>query len=181
MIEKNEPELVDDSFFISHKKNLIPIQDITNIDIDPQKITNNIDEKNKEYLYHKNKFFFREFENLYINNILLKNKLNEVLNEKKMLNQLITKLENQIKISKKANNLNNENNIIKNNNKSLNIELYKKKKRKRRKKSEIKNIFSCPFRNCNKRYPSKSSLNMHIKLKHQKDKLYIFDNENKKK
>ena len=180
MIEKIEPELVDDSFFISHKKNLIPIQDITNIDIDPQKITNNIYEKNKEYLYHKNKYFFREFENLYINNILLKNKLNEVLNEKKMLNQLITKLENQIKISKKVNNLNNENNIIKNNNKSLNIELYKKKKRKRRKKSEIKNIFSCPFHNCNKRYPSKSSLNMHIKLKHQKDKLYIFDNDNKK-
>ena len=180
MIEKSEPELMDDSFFISLKNNLIPIQDITNIDIDPKKISNNIDKKNKEFISQKNKYFFTEFENLYINNILLKNKLNEVLTEKKMLNQLITKLENQIKTSKKANNINNENNIIKNNNKSLNIELYKKKKRKRRKKSEIKNIFSCTFNNCSKRYPTKSSLNMHIKLKHQKDKSYSFDNEMKK-
>ena len=180
MIEKTEPELMDDSFFISFKNNIIPIQDITNIDMDPQKISNNIDKKNKEFIYQKNKYFFAEFENLYINNILLKNKLNEVLTEKKILNQLITKLENKIKISKKVNNTNNENNIIKNNNKSLNIELYKKKKRKRRKKSEIKNIFSCTFNNCSKRYPTKSSLNMHIKLKHQKDKSYSFDNEIKK-
>ena len=117
MIEKSEPELMDDSFFISLKNNLIPIQDITNIDIDPKKISNNIDKKNKEFISQKNKYFFTEFENLYINNILLKNKLNEVLTEKKMLNQLIAKLENQIKASKKANNINNENNKIKNNNK----------------------------------------------------------------
>ena len=101
MIEKSEPELMDDSFFISLKNNLIPIQDITNIDIDPKKISNNIDKKNKEFISQKNKYFFTEFENLYINNILLKNKLKKELTEKKMLNQLIAKLENQIKASKK--------------------------------------------------------------------------------
>ena len=101
MIEKSEPELMDDSFFISLKNNLIPIQDITNIDIDPKKISNNIDKKNKEFISQKNKYFFTEFENLYINKIIIKNKLNEVLTEKKMLNQLIAKLENQIKASKK--------------------------------------------------------------------------------
>ena len=93
---------------------------------------------------------------------------------------MIIKLENQIKSTKKHNNGNSENNNNRNNNKSINIELYKKKKRKRRKKSEIKSVYSCSFRHCNKKYPTKSSLNMHIKLKHQKGKSYIFDNANKK-
>ena len=179
MIKKNEPELIDDSFLYSFQNNVIPIQDKINIDKDNHIILNKIDQMNKEYITKKNKIFFRHLEKLYIKNIILKNKLNEVMNEKKMLNQLIIKLENKmnkIKDSKKENDVNN----ITNDNNSVNIELYKKKKRKRRKKSEIKNIYSCSFNNCNKKYPSKSSLNMHIKLKHQKQKKYNFDNEGKK-
>ena len=44
---------------------------------------------------------------------------------------------------------------------------YRKRKRKRRKKNEFICNYKCPFLNCNKSYPSKGSLNMHIKLKHQ--------------
>ena len=176
MIEKTEPEIIEDSFLYSFQNNVIPIQDNINIDMDNQKLSNNINQMNKEYITKKNKLFFKKLEKLYIKNILLKNKLNQILNEKKILNQLIIKLENKIKNSKKENNGKNGNNE----DKTLNIEVYKKKKRKRRKKCEIKNIYSCSFNNCNKKYPSKSSLNMHIKLKHQKEKKYNFDNENKK-
>lgn len=64
-----------------------------------------------------------------------------------------------MKDSKKENDGNN----IANDNNSVNIELYKKKKGKRRKKSKLKNICGCSFNDCNKKYPSKSLLNMHIK------------------
>ena len=177
MIEKIEPELIDDSFIYSLQNNVIPVQDKIIIDKGNNIILNKKDQKNKEYIAKKNKIYFRHLEKLYIKNIILKNKLNEIMNEKKMLNKLIIKLENKMKDSKKEND--GRNNIISDNN-SVNIELYKKKKRKRRKKSEIKNIYSCSFNNCSKKYPSKSSLNMHIKLKHQKQKKYIFDNEGKK-
>ena len=179
MIEKNEPEIIDDSFLYSFQNNVIPIQDKINIDKDNHIILNKIDQMNKEYITKKNKRFFGYLEKLYIKNIILKNKLNEIMNEKKMLNQLIIKLENKMNKIKDSKKGNDGNNIASDNN-SANIELYKKKKRKRRKKSEIKNIYSCYFNNCNKRYPSKSSLNMHIKLKHQKQKKYNFDNEGKK-
>ena len=183
MIEKNEPELIDDSCLTSFNNNLIPIQDKQNIYIDKQNTSNNIIKKQKDYLNKKNKLFFRELEKLYTKNILLKNKLNEVLNEKKRLNQLIIKLEQQIKVSKKINNENNKNNLLdnnKNNDRLTNIELYRKKKRKRRKKNEIKNLYNCTFHNCDKSYPSKGSLNMHIKLKHQNEQFYNFDKGNTK-
>ena len=178
MIEKNEPELIDDSFLISFNKNLIPIQDEQNKHIDEHNITNNIIKKQKEYLSQKNKMFFNELEKMYTTNILLKNKLSEVLNEKKRLNQLIIKLEQQIKNSKKIKGGNSKNIIIENEeekDKLSNIELYRKKKRKRRKKNEIKNIYNCAFTNCDKSYPSKGSLNMHIKLKHQNEQFYNFN------
>ena len=169
MIEKIEPELINDSFLNSLMNNLIPIQDKINIDLDKPIITNNIVKNEKDYIIQKNKFFFIKFEKLYTNNILLKSKLNDMIEEKKRLNQLIIKLEQQINNSKKSNK---EIDRFGNNNKSSVIESYKKKKRKRRKKSEIKNIFNCPFHNCNKSYPSKGSLNMHIKLKHSNQKQY---------
>ena len=222
MIEKNEPELIEDSFLISFNNNIIPIQDKQDKLIDEHNISNNKIKKQKEFLNKKNKMFFNELEKLYTTNILLKNKLNEVLNEKKRLNQLIIKLEQQIKLSKKINSENNKNNLLENgdkkdkmskielyrkkkrkrrkkneikNSKNLNcgnnknnmmendekkdklsnIELYRKKKRKRRKKNEIKNIYNCTFSNCGKSYPSKGSLNMHIKLKHQNEQFYNFD------
>lgn len=183
MIETNEPELIDDSCLTSFNNNLIPIQDKQNIYIDTQNISNNIIKKQKDFLNKKNKLFFRELEKLYTKNILLKNKLNEVLNEKKRLNQLIIKLEQQIKVSKKINIENNKNSLLennKNNERLTNIELYRKKKRKRRKKNEIKNLYKCTFHNCDKSYPSKGSLNMHIKLKHQNEQFYNLDKGNTK-
>ena len=175
MIEKNEPELADDSFLLSHANNLILIQDKTNNDIDKQVISNNIAKNQIEYINNKNKSFFFEFEKLYKTNIILKNKLNDVLSEKKRLNQLIIKLENQVKSPKKMNYEKNGNDFMINNN----IEPYRKKKRKRRKKTEIENIYNCPFHKCKKSYPSKGSLNMHIKLKHQNVKFFNFENVNK--
>ena len=88
---------------------------------------------------------------------------------------MIIKLENQVKSPKKMNYEKNGNNLMINNN----IEPYRKKKRKRRKKTEIQNIYNCPFHKCKKSYPSKGSLNMHIKLKHQNEKFFSFDAVNK--
>jgi hypothetical protein len=178
MIEKNEPELIEDSFLNSFNNNIIPIQDKQDKVIDEHNISNKKIKKQKEYLNKKNKMFFNELEKLYTTNILLKNKLNEVLNEKKRLNQLIIKMEQQIKLSKKINSENNKNSPLENGDKKdkmSKIELYRKKKRKRRKKNEIKNIYNCAFSNCGKSYPSKGSLNMHIKLKHQNEQFYNFD------
>ena len=178
MIEKNEPELIEDSFLNSFNNNIIPIQDKQDKVIDEHNISNNKIKKQKEYLNKKNKMFFNELEKLYTTNILLKNKLNEVLNEKKRLNKLIIKMEQQIKLSKKINSENNKNSPLENGDKKdemSKIELYRKKKRKRRKKNEIKNIYNCAFSNCGKSYPSKGSLNMHIKLKHQNEQFYNFD------
>ena len=56
---------------------------------------------------------------------------------------------------------------------------YRKKKRIRRKKNEIIYAYNCNFPNCNKSYPTKGSLNMHIKLKHKNDLVYNFDVEDK--
>ena len=175
MIDKNEPELVDDSFLLSLANNLILIQDKTDKDIDKQIISNNIVKNQIEYISNKNKYFFCEFEKLYKTNIILKSKLNDVLSEKKRLNQLIIKLENQVKSPKKMNYEKSGNDFMINNN----IEPYRKKKRKRRKKTEIQNVYNCPFHKCKKSYPSKGSLNMHIKLKHQNEKFYNFENVNK--
>ena len=88
------------------------------------------------------------------------------------------KLEQQMNLSK---NKNNEKKIDNSNNDGTMsiIEPYRKIKRKRRKKCEIKNIYKCSFHNCKKSYPTKGSLNMHIKLKHQKEKFYSLENENK--
>lgn len=184
MITKKEPELIDDSILISITKNLIPFQDKANKDINKFNTLNDIIKIEKSYILKKNKSFFCEFQKLYKKNILLKNKLNELLNEKKNLNHLIIKLEQKINSSKNKNNENNINNVnnnIQNSNKSLNIiESYRKKKRNRRKKSEINSIYNCSFNNCNKSYPTKGSLNMHIKLKHQNRKYYNFDDEIKK-
>ena len=177
MIEKKELELIDDSSFNSFANNYFLVQDKINVEIDNQNTLNNMTKVQKDYILQKNEMFFTEYKNLYSENIILKNKLNEILNEKKRLNQLITKLEQQMDLSKKKNNKKNDN--FSNNESMKIIEPYRKIKRKRRKKCEIKNIYKCSFYNCNKSYPTKGSLNMHIKLKHQKDKFYSLENETK--
>ncbi len=85
MIQKIEPELIDDSFFLSLNNNFILIQDKSNKDIEKQIISNNIVKKQIEYIKNKNKYFFFNFEKLYTSNIILKNKLNDVQSEKKSL------------------------------------------------------------------------------------------------
>ena len=178
MIEKKELELIDDSNFISFENNLFLIQDKLNLEPDNQNAFANMTKVHKAYILKKNELFFEEYQNLYSENIILKNKLNEILNEKKRLSQLIMKLEQQMNLAK------NQNNEIKNDNSNNDgnasiIEPYRKIKRKRRKKCEIKNIYKCFFHNCKKSYPTKGSLNMHIKLKHQKGKFYSLESENK--
>ena len=177
MIEKKEPELIEDSSFNSFTNNYFLIQDKLNVEIDNQNTFDNMTKIQKDYILKKNEIFFAEYKKLYSENIILKNKLNEILNEKKRLNQLIIKLEHQMDLSKKKNNEKNDN--FSNNGSMKIIEPYRKIKRKRRRKCEIKNIYKCSFYNCNKSYPTKGSLNMHIKLKHQKDKFYSLENENK--
>ena len=175
MNEKKELELIDDSSFNSFANNYFLVQDKLNAEIDKQ--NNNMTKAQKDYILKKNEIFFAEYKNLYSENIILKNKLKEILNEKKRLNQLIIKLEQQMDLSKKKNNEKNDN--FRNNENMKIIEPYRKIKRKRRRKCEIKNIYKCSFYNCNKSYPTKGSLNMHIKLKHQKDKFYSLENESK--
>ena len=178
MIEENELELIDDSNIISFKNNKFLVQDKLDKEKDSQKAFDNMTKVQKSFLLKKNELFFEEYKKIYSKNIILKNKLNEILNEKKRLNQLIIKLEQQMNLSKNKNNgIKNDN--LNNDGSMSKIEPYRKIKRKRRKKCEIKNIYKCSFHNCKKSYPTKGSLNMHIKLKHQKEKFYSLENENK--
>ena len=178
MIPKKDPELIEVSIPMSFPKDIIPVQDKIDINLNHKFISSNIIKKEKDFIIKTNKSFFYEFGKLYSKNILLKVKLNELLNEKKKLNQIISKKENQIKKKhneKKNKNINNDNNNINDNV----IQYYKKRKRIRRKKKEIINSYYCKFPNCNKSYPTKGSLNMHIKIKNHQDTKFINYNFNK--
>ena len=164
MINKKDPDIIGVSFPLSFPRNIIPNQDILNMDLNHQIISSNLTKTQKEFIIKTNKSFFKEFINLYTKNILLKAKLNEILDEKKNLSQKILKLEEERKKSIKLNKMRKD--IIEDA-----IKLYRKSKRIRRKKSEITYVYKCDFPNCQKRYPSKGSLNMHIKLKHQKSSI----------
>ena len=184
MITKKDPELIEVSIPISFPKNRIPIQDTQNINLNEQNQSFYITKKQKDFIIATNKSFFHEFCKLYSKNILLKLKLNELINEKKELNQIIIKKENQrkkLKKSKKSKNVNkSENNDIDDNNiDNKVITYYRKKKRLRRKKNEIIYVYNCNLPNCNKSYPTKGSLNMHIKLKHKNDLAFNLDDDNK--
>ena len=179
MIPKKDPELIEVSVPMSFPKDIIPIQDKIDINLNQQFISSNITKKEKDFIIKTNKSFFYEFGKLYTKNILLKSKLNELLNEKKKLNQIVLKKENQIY---KKNNEKKYENIYNDNNKKNdnNLQYYKKRKRIRIKKKEIINSYFCQFSNCNKSYPTKGSLNMHIKLKHHQNNTNNFINENMK-
>ena len=181
MIEKKEPELIEVSLPMSFSKDIIPIQDKLNIDLDQKIIFSIISKKERDFIIKTNKSFYHEFGKLYSKNILLKAKLNELLKEKKSLSQIIIKKEQQIKKYKKKKKEEIYSVEENNNNKSINImQYYRKKKRIRRKKKEINYIYNCNFPNCNKKYPTKGSLNMHIKLKHQKNMIYNYSKEDHK-
>ena len=181
MIKKKDPELIDVSLPKSFSKDIIPIQDKLNIDLNQQIISSIISKKENDFIIKTNKSFYHEFGKLYSKNILLKTKLNELLKEKKSLSQIIIKKEQQIKKEKRT--IKEENDVIEENNNKINInslQYYRKKKRIRRKKKEINYVYNCYFPNCNKKYPTKGSLNMHIKLKHQKNMLYNYIKEDYK-
>ena len=172
MIEKKDPEFIEVSISNSYSKNIIPIQDNLNIDLNQLLLYPNITKKQKDFIKKMNKSFFYEFGKLKNKNILLKAKLKDLLKEKQRLNQIIIEKEHKRNREKsKIKGINNDNNnSIDNNNKNENIlQNYRKRKRIRRKKSEIVYAYFCNFPNCNKSYPTKGSLNMHIKLKHQKN------------
>ena len=133
----------------------------------PILFSDNIIPEQKEFITNTNNSFFNEFVKLYTKNLFLKSQLNEILKEKKELSQIILKLEQEkkkkIKEGKK---------IEINDNMNINYEnmiFYRKTKKVRRKKKDINYIYNCYFPNCNKSYPRKNSLNLHIKLKHKKD------------
>ena len=133
----------------------------------PILFSDNIIPEQKEFITNTNNSFFNEFVKLYTKNLFLKSQLNEILQEKKELSKIILKLEQEkkkkIKEGKK---------IEINDNMNINYEnmiFYKKTKKVRRKKKDINYIYNCYFPNCNKSYPRKNSLNLHIKLKHKKD------------
>ena len=92
MINKKEPDIIGVSFPLSFPRNIIPNQDILNMDLNHQIISSNLTKTQKEFIIKTNKSFFKEFINLYTKNILLKAKLNEILDEKKNLSQKILKL-----------------------------------------------------------------------------------------
>ena len=164
---KNLIEGFDGPLPLTVAYNIIQNQDIGNIEYNLQLITNNNINKQRELIIETNKSFFNEFSKLYYENIILKNKLAKVLSEKKKLNQIIMKHEQDIsKMSELNKEIKREENED-NNKKENRISFYRKIKRKRRKKCEVVCLYECPFLNCNKKYPSKGSLNMHIKLKHQ--------------
>ena len=164
MYAQNCTEAIEASLPKIFSNSMIPIQDKLKEEYNLQIFSPNITNKQKELIIETNKSFFNEFSKLYYQNILLKNRLLKVLDEKKKLNQIIIKYEQEISKSQKEKKIE-ETNIM--DNKENRINIFRKRKRKRRKKSEVISKYKCPFLNCNKSYPSVGSLNMHIKLKHQ--------------
>ena len=182
MIEEKYPEAFNASLQIQYQSDLNHFQDNIYSSINHRIIPNYITLKEEEFIIKNNKYFYKEYKELYKKNIELKNKLNEIIEEKKILNDKINKFLQQ---NKKFIDLNNKelfNNNSNDKNDYINIiKSFIKTKRKRKKKAEIIKKYNCSFPNCDKSYPSKGSLNMHIKLKHQKIYSFNFlkDNQNK--
>ena len=170
MLKEKSLDYFGNSFQMHFQNNMISNQDNINLQLNQQIELFKI-KKEKDFIIRNNKSFYKEFKNILLKNIELKDKLNELITEKKRLYDIIIKMEHKIKNS---NNLDNKEVKSKSQNSKNNITNiiipYNQRKRIRRKKTEITNIYNCNFPNCDKSYPSKSSLNMHIKLKHQKQK-----------
>ena len=171
MLKEKNLDYFGNSFQMHFQNNMFSNQDNINLELNQQIELFKITKKEKDFITRNNKSFYKEFKNILLKNIELRNKLNELIAEKKRLYDIIIKMEHRIQNS---NNLDykevkSKSQNIKNNMSNIIIP-YNKRKRIRRKKTEITNIYKCDFPNCDKSYPSKSSLNMHIKLKHQKQK-----------
>ncbi len=173
MIKEKYQKAIEASLQLKYQSNINHFQDNIYSSINHQILPNCVTPKQEEFIIKNNKLFYKEYKQLYKKNIELRNKLNEVIEEKKTLNDKINKL---LKQNKKFTDLNNKELFNNSNDKNHYINIinsYIKTKRKRKKKTEIISKYNCIYNNCNKSYPSKASLNMHIKLKHQKK--YSFD------
>ena len=153
----NIGSLVSSGFF----NNMITFQDTSFFLINQYLATIPLLKKQNELILKNNKDFYDKFRFEYSENIDLKNKLSELNNEKKRLKNIIINLDKKLKnnnVSDKIENKNGKEEMRK-------ISPYRK--RHRRKKSEIINKYECSYPNCQKRYLTKCSLNMHIRLKHR--------------
>ena len=141
--------------------NVISFQDTTLLLLNQCLVNNIINKQQKDFVIQNNKEFYDKYKTIYKQNIALKSKLSELKAEKKKLKNIIINLDKKLK----NNNLSDKENNNKINDNITKISPYRK--RYRRKKSEIINNYECSFPNCSKKYLTKCSLNMHIKLKHQ--------------
>lgn len=145
--------------------NVISFQDTTLLLLNQCWVNNIINKQQKDFVIQNNKEFYDKFKTLYKQNIALKSKLCELTAEKKKLKNIIINLDKKLKNNNLLDKENKENNNNKINDNTPKISPYRK--RYRRRKSEIINNYECSFPNCCKKYLTKCSLNMHIKLKHQ--------------
>ena len=145
--------------------NVISFQDTTLLLLNQCLVNNIINKQQKDFVIQNNKEFYDKFKTLYKQNIALKSKLCELTAEKKKLKNIIINLDKKLKNNNLLDKENKENNNNKINDNTPKISPYRK--RYRRRKSEIINNYECSFPNCCKKYLTKCSLNMHIKLKHQ--------------
>ena len=182
MIKENKIELFDISLPKQLSDDIKLFQDKLKSGSNHQFESRYITKKQKDFIIKNNKIFYEEFQKACIENIELKNKLNEINSEKKRLKELIVKLEQKMKSLNNAsfNEMNNNKTYFNNKFKNILTTYYEKRKRIRRKKTEIVNKYNCTFPNCDKSYPSNSSLNMHIKIKHQQINRCCFTNYNRK-
>ena len=169
MFKEKYPEMVQSFLPMKFLNNIKSFQDNLNSVYNSQISPIYINKKEKEFIVSNNKAFYLNYKKIYNKNIELKKKLKELVIEKKRLFDSIIKSEQKI-----------INSLCLNNEKSTKADLnitnnynyiftpFTKKKRIRRKKTEIINKYKCNFPNCDKSYPSKCSLNMHIRLKHTK-------------
>ena len=127
MFTKNYSEAFEAFLKNNFSPNKIPIQDKIKEQYNLQSISQNIINKQKKLIDETNKSFFNEFSKLYYQNILLKNRLLKVLDEKKKLNQIIIKYEQEISKSQKEKKIE-ETNIM--DNKENRINIFRKRKRK---------------------------------------------------
>ena len=166
MIAVKNPEHFRSLLPLGFFNTFISFQDTPFLRTNQQLVLYNITQKQKDFIIQNNQEFYSRFKNVYMKNKELKNKLDELTTEKKRLKNNIINLDKKLK---KNIYLNNNEKNKNNKEKSSNFSPYRK--RIRRKKVEINDNYECTFPNCNKKYLTKCSLNMHIKLKHKKEKL----------
>ena len=101
MIKEKNLDYFGNSLQMLFQNNMISNQDNINSTFNQQIELFKITKKQNDFIIRNNKSFYQKFKNLLLKNIELKNKLNEVTAEKKRLYDIIIKMEQKIKKSKK--------------------------------------------------------------------------------